>query len=427
MKKYFSSFIGLVLSTFVFSGIAFAQDFTQPPLEVENVMATAGNAIIDLVWDEATDPDGVVMGYKVYYGTISVQAPEDSYADEVTLGNVTSYSLSNLTNGTRYYLAVTAVDDEGNESETYSLEVSATPQQPGANNPKVLNAEQISNEEVMITMSEEIQLADPLNAFLVEDAGTLEELPIDRISLDRENIFLTFKEGLLVPGKAYRIIATSLVEDLEGNPVASGITDTVEFTAQDITPPEPPAEEPNLNLPEEAESPISPDNYIDEPPVEILPPEEVVLPVDEPVHSAPVEEPPVETDLLPPMDGTGLQIDTSQLESDNIIVLRWTPALDVDNDIADQVLYTRKGLEAWDSGYSLGKDISEVELEVDFDQNYEVRLVTVDASRNESSGAKLSFSTHLSQTGPGEVGTVIALALLFFVGLIFLGKRRAAY
>lgn len=399
-------------------GEGFSQDFSQPPEEVQNVVVTPGNGQVHLQWTDAKDPDGVVTGYKIYYGTTSVTDAEQSYADEITLGNVTSYTLNGLSNGTTYYLAITAVDDEGNESQTYSPEVSSIPLAPGGGNPKVIGAEQISNEQVRIVMSKPVRFQRPYDAFIVENSMTFAEVTfIDAIPTDK-TVLISFGEGVLIPEEKYRIIATSAVEDMDGNPVSSGITDTVEFQARYI---EPPVLQPSLTLPEEIKSPVSPNNFQ----TPEITPKDVLFPPEELIHSAPVEIP--QSDTTSPLDGTGLQIDTSQLESANLVVLKWTPSLDVDGDVADQVLYTRKGLGAWDNGYSLGKTVGELELEVDFNQNYEIRLVTIDSAGNESQGISLAFSTHLAQTGPGEVGTVIALSLVFFMGLFFLGKRRAAY
>ena len=81
----------------------------------------AGSAT--LTWDPpTTNADGTPLtdlsGYKLYYGTAS-----RSYAQNVSVGNVTSYTLNNLTDGVTYYFAVTAYDTANNES-SYSNEVS---------------------------------------------------------------------------------------------------------------------------------------------------------------------------------------------------------------------------------------------------------------------------------------------------------------
>jgi hypothetical protein len=67
-------------------------------------------AQIQLVWDPCTEPD--LAGYKVYYGTAS-----GAYGTPIRIGNDPSYALTGLTQGTRYYINVTAYDKYENESE----------------------------------------------------------------------------------------------------------------------------------------------------------------------------------------------------------------------------------------------------------------------------------------------------------------------
>jgi hypothetical protein len=59
-----------------------------------------------------------LAGYFVYYGTAS-----RNYSNNIPIGMVTTYTISNLTNGLTYYFAVTAYDTAGNQS-AYSNEVS---------------------------------------------------------------------------------------------------------------------------------------------------------------------------------------------------------------------------------------------------------------------------------------------------------------
>jgi fibronectin type 3 domain-containing protein len=78
------------------------------------VMATG----IRVSWNANTDTD--LAGYNVYYGTSS-----GKYSVCINVGNVTSYKIDNLAQGTTYYFIVTALDNAGNESAD-SEEVSAT-------------------------------------------------------------------------------------------------------------------------------------------------------------------------------------------------------------------------------------------------------------------------------------------------------------
>ncbi|MCI0657105.1 MAG: hypothetical protein L0170_08545, partial [Acidobacteria bacterium] len=76
---------------------------------------SAGN--IKLAWDPVGDPD--LSGYKVYYGTSS-----GIYTNSTPTGTQTSVDIANLQDCKVYYLAVKAVDANGNESVTFSNEIS---------------------------------------------------------------------------------------------------------------------------------------------------------------------------------------------------------------------------------------------------------------------------------------------------------------
>ncbi|HLG26093.1 MAG TPA: fibronectin type III domain-containing protein, partial [Candidatus Gracilibacteria bacterium] len=116
---------------------------TEVPTDVENVVATAGNGQVKLTWNVATDNE-LVKGYRVYYGTTPVVSDGDAYAmGPIDVGNKITYTVTGLANATKYYFAVTAYDDAGNESENYSPEVSATPAHAAADTeaPTVVSAE----------------------------------------------------------------------------------------------------------------------------------------------------------------------------------------------------------------------------------------------------------------------------------------------
>jgi hypothetical protein len=74
-------------------------------------------ASVTLAWDASTSSN--ISGYKVYVGTAS-----RTYGTPVSIGNLTSYTVSSLTAGT-YYFTVTAVNASGYESG-YSNEVTTT-------------------------------------------------------------------------------------------------------------------------------------------------------------------------------------------------------------------------------------------------------------------------------------------------------------
>ena len=72
-----------------------------------------------LTWDPVVAPS--VSGYRVYYGTTPGKYLQ-SKGQGVNVGNATTYTITGLSSGTRYYFVTTAYDASGNESP-YSTEV----------------------------------------------------------------------------------------------------------------------------------------------------------------------------------------------------------------------------------------------------------------------------------------------------------------
>jgi len=90
----------------------------QPPSAPTGLTATPGDGVINLTWNTVTG----ATGYYVYYGT-----SPGSYGSPIKVegGNQTSYQLKNLTNGVKYYIALTAYNADGESDK--STEISATP------------------------------------------------------------------------------------------------------------------------------------------------------------------------------------------------------------------------------------------------------------------------------------------------------------
>jgi len=138
MFKISRNFLVVILS-FAFYGLSFA---ATPPSQVTGVKAElVGDNSVQLSWDEATSEEGVITGYRVYFGTKSVQNEGEKYEDDIEVtGNRTSLPIENLDYGKTYYFAVTAEDDELNQSLNYSEEVSveipAKKDEPVIDNPE---------------------------------------------------------------------------------------------------------------------------------------------------------------------------------------------------------------------------------------------------------------------------------------------------
>ena len=106
------------------SGRMSARPFVAPAqwlLVVALLLLTGTQALagsISLAWDPVGDPR--LAGYKVYYGTSS-----RNYSGQIDVGNVTTRTVSGLTDGAKYYFAVTAYDGSRIESG-FSNEVVGT-------------------------------------------------------------------------------------------------------------------------------------------------------------------------------------------------------------------------------------------------------------------------------------------------------------
>jgi hypothetical protein len=79
---------------------------------------------LKIVWEANQEPD--LQGYRVHWGIASKK-----YTSQKDVGPLTNCEITDLREGVAYYVAVTAVDYWGNESD-FSQEVSATPR-GGAN------------------------------------------------------------------------------------------------------------------------------------------------------------------------------------------------------------------------------------------------------------------------------------------------------
>ena len=88
------------------------------PSAPTGLTGTSGDTEITLNWDEVTAGD--LQHYNVYRGTSSSVTEIDGQ-DPVSTSSTESFTDTGLTNGTKYYYAVTAVDDSGNESGPSTL------------------------------------------------------------------------------------------------------------------------------------------------------------------------------------------------------------------------------------------------------------------------------------------------------------------
>lgn len=116
LKTLSSSILSIFLSRrFKFLHLIFLVILAPSSLLVPN----AHPAQVTLAWD--ANPDPSVTGYKVHYGTSS-----GIYQEVIDTGNVTSWTIPNLSDGIPLYFAVTDYTSSGTESG-YSNEVVYNP------------------------------------------------------------------------------------------------------------------------------------------------------------------------------------------------------------------------------------------------------------------------------------------------------------
>lgn len=203
------------------------------PADVENLKATTGDASVMLTWDAANGPAKITK-YLVFQGTQSVTAQGGRYEKNYEVVGSTTYAVTGLTNGTKYYFAVVAFDEKGDHSENYSNEISATPLAPGTTDtaPKVSNASSLNNIEVAVAFSTQIQLpvSMPEKAFSIKENITdakLEVLAAKVSAADSKVVIITTDKQ--TAGTEYIITAHSDITDTAKNPVKSGTSDTASF------------------------------------------------------------------------------------------------------------------------------------------------------------------------------------------------------
>ena len=96
------------------------EDDLEPPAAPAGIIANAGNAMVDLDWDDNAEVD--LAGYNVYRSTTSADNYSRLNASAVTDSD---YADATAENGITYFYVVTAVDTSSNESDD-SSEVFAT-------------------------------------------------------------------------------------------------------------------------------------------------------------------------------------------------------------------------------------------------------------------------------------------------------------
>ena len=185
-------------------------------------------------WNPNQEPD--IMGYKLYYGTVS-----KNYDQSKDVGNTTTYRVENLQGMVEYFFAVTAYDTARNESN-YSIELSCVLGDTIL--PSIILAEAVSSNLVVLSFSEALDsyAAQQKENYSISNGIAVLSAVLDK---DRQRVRLTTSEH--EAGASYTVSVTGVTDiALPPNSVAdgTGFTYTYGGGVQDETPPTITAAEP---------------------------------------------------------------------------------------------------------------------------------------------------------------------------------------
>lgn len=145
---------------------------------------------LNLSWGDSSPSPGVT-GYRVYYGTES-----GNYTNSVVAGNVTTATISGLSNGVDFYFAITAFDEDGLESD-FSNESSYRQELSGAR----MQIHSVSDGQFMLTVT-----GPPGNTYYVLATETFENWTvIGTVTLDDSGLAdFTDPDAASFPQRFYR-------------------------------------------------------------------------------------------------------------------------------------------------------------------------------------------------------------------------------
>ncbi|HPI92782.1 MAG TPA: PKD domain-containing protein [Deltaproteobacteria bacterium] len=173
-------------------------------------------ASLQVSWSANSEDD--LAGYKLYYGTQS-----NTYGQTVDVGNATTYTIGSVQTGSTYYVAVSAYDSSGNESDL-STEQSAYI--PVADTTPPTGSVSI-NAGASVTTSRTVTLS--LNASDVASSVSGMKISNDGTTYSSEVSYTTSYSWTLASGDGIKTVYV-LFKDSEGNWMSSPATDSIQLS-----------------------------------------------------------------------------------------------------------------------------------------------------------------------------------------------------
>jgi len=240
MKTILLFIASVLMSSFIVS--AYAAEVTEAPS-----MKSNSNTSITIEWNEDQD----ALGYYIHYDTASWE--ESWYRNEVPdLVEGTEYTIEWLSPSTQYFIAVSAVDIDAEESATSPEAALFTTGEDTAQAFALESVEATGVQELTLTFNADLENEeDSEREFLVLDAQTEEEIFIADTELDEEDStkLMVSLDRELELGASYNFTILSII-DANGRNIESGIDALTNFEVPESFPTDTPE---GLSTPEVVE------------------------------------------------------------------------------------------------------------------------------------------------------------------------------
>lgn len=209
-------------------GFFYGAHAIEAPWQIQVV--TKSDTSVELDWQDVAD----VLWYYIYYGETSGSG-SDYDIEGINLIETSDYTLTDLSPETRYYVAITAVDDIGRESDKspeLELVTLASGQEAQAASLRIVEAKAVDESSVELMFSLEMESWNSAQReFIIENSVTGEEIGVDISDILpwKPKSILAILDQELETNTNYKITVLD-IRDKDGNTIESGIDAFVNFT-----------------------------------------------------------------------------------------------------------------------------------------------------------------------------------------------------
>lgn len=227
MKNIFK--IIVTVWVIIFSQHTFA---TQAPWDLQTI--SVSDTSINITWQEVPD----VLWYYIYYWK-STGSWSDYDIEWVDLIEENNYILTDLQAETQYYIALTAVDETGSESdkspelEAFTLSAWSESQELSL---RIISTKVIDDTSIEMEFSLDMESwSNALRQFIIEniDSGQQIWVDISDVVPGKPKNILAILDGKLLPNSQYKVTVLD-IRDINGNTIESWIDSFANFMTPKI-------------------------------------------------------------------------------------------------------------------------------------------------------------------------------------------------